>query len=58
MAPVGFEMTEVCHVDNIRQAVWVGCRPFMPVTLSDGVNALAVAEAATESARTGRTVEL
>lgn len=30
----------------------------LPVTLDDGVNALAVAEAATESARTGQTVQL
>jgi myo-inositol 2-dehydrogenase/D-chiro-inositol 1-dehydrogenase len=30
----------------------------LPVTLSDGVSALAVAEAATESARTGRTVDV
>jgi myo-inositol 2-dehydrogenase/D-chiro-inositol 1-dehydrogenase len=30
----------------------------VPVTLEDGVAALAVAEAATQSARTGRTVDL
>ena len=30
----------------------------MPVTLQDGVNALAVAEAATLSARSGRAVKL